>query len=69
MMPENREAWAIWQEVKTQWRASGMGIIGLVYSEVRQAATELGIEYSPGMRRKIKVLERVSLEIANSADK
>lgn len=59
----NQDAWMIWQAIKTQWRAGGMGVVGLDYSEVRYAAKEFGIEYSTRTRQKIMALER---EILNS---
>ncbi|MCP3943225.1 MAG: DUF1799 domain-containing protein [Desulfobacteraceae bacterium] len=65
----NFDAWAIWREIKTQWRAGGMGIIGLDYKEARQAARELGIKYSPRMRKKIQAMERTVLESVNTGDK
>ena len=68
LWPINEEAWAIWEEVKTQWRGGGMGPIGLDYAEVRQAAQDLGIDLSPCMKRKIRTMERVILESANSKE-
>ena len=62
LMPENFEAWELWQDVGTQWRAGPAGLIGLDYSEVRAAAEMLDIDLSPGMWRKIKKLEGKVLE-------
>ena len=45
-----------------------MGIIGLVYSEVRKAARDLGIEYGPCNKRKIKIIERIILDSVNTSD-
>lgn len=39
-----------------------MGVIGLDYAEVRQAAKDLGIEYGTRNKRKIKVIERIILD-------
>jgi len=45
-----------------------MGVIGLVYSEVRRAARDLGIDMSPCMKRKIRTIERVILESVNAKE-
>ena len=68
MWTENEEVWEIWQDVKTQWRGSGMGIIGLDYAEVRRAAKDLGIKYGTRNKRKIKVIERIILDSVNKSD-
>ncbi len=67
-MQENQDVMEIWQEVKTQWRGSGMGLIGLDYAEVRQAAADLGIEYGTRNKRKIKLIEGIILSSVNSTD-
>jgi len=61
-MPENIEALELWDQVNTQWRAGGMGVIGLDYTEVRVRAKELDIEMSDCVWRKIKILEAKVLE-------
>jgi len=62
LMPENVEAFELWEETNTQWRAGGMGIIGLDYGEVRIWARELDIDLSQCMWRKIKTLEAKALD-------
>ncbi len=62
MMPENVEVLELWIEVQTQWRAGGMGLIGLDYREVRERADELDIDMSTCVWRKIKMLENKVLE-------
>lgn len=62
LLKVNWDAWLIWQDVQTQWRAGGMGLIGLDYSEVRQSAKDLGIEYTMANKRKIQALERECLK-------
>jgi hypothetical protein len=47
--------------VHTQWRAGPAGVIGLDYPAVYQEAALMGIDLSPGMRSKIKALERFEL--------
>ncbi len=61
-MEENSEAWELWLEVNTQWRAGGMGIVGLDYPAVYREAERLEIEVSNCTMLKIKALERHVLE-------
>lgn len=61
-MPVNDDAWAIWQECRTQWHVTSMGKTGLIYAEARQAANDLGIEYTIRNRRKIQALEHFDLK-------
>ena len=56
-MPENQEAWLLWQDVKTQLRVGGMGVVGLDYAEVRQSAMELDIQWARGIKRKMQAIE------------
>jgi len=62
LMPENVDVLELWGDVNTQWRAGGMGLIGLDYREVRERARELDIDLSPCVWRKIKMLENKVLE-------
>ncbi|HCY86665.1 MAG TPA: hypothetical protein DHV36_16150 [Desulfobacteraceae bacterium] len=68
-MSENEDVWAVWHEVRTQWRGGAMGVIGLDYAEVREAFRELEIPYSRRNKRKIQTIERVILDHVNSSDK
>lgn len=45
-----------------------MGLIGLVYSEVRKAASDIGVTYSLGNKRKIQAMEREILKSVNASD-
>jgi hypothetical protein len=65
LMDENIEAWALWIEVQTQWRAGAMGVIGLDYHAVYREAERLAIDLSAGLMKKIKRLERSVLEQIN----
>ncbi len=56
-MDENEDAWDLWIEIKTQWRGSGMGIVGIDYSAVYSEAKRLEIDLSPCTMKKIKALE------------
>lgn len=48
----------VYNDIRTQWRAGGMGLVGLDYKEVRQACRELDVPYTRGLKRKIQVLEQ-----------
>jgi len=61
---ENEEALELWEAVATQWRAGGMGVVGLDYAEVRAWASDLAIDLSPCLWSKIRALERHELERA-----
>lgn len=60
-MPENSEAWIIWQEIETQVRVGMDRIVGLDYTEFRQACRDLDIYRSRGLEQKIKGLEKEML--------
>ena len=62
LWPENFEAWELWKEIETQWRAGPVGVIGLDYREVRERARELDIDLSPALWKKIKALEALILK-------
>jgi len=62
ILEENTEVLELWMDVSTQWRGTGMGIIGLDYREVRTRATELDIDLSECVWRKIRMLERIELK-------
>lgn len=67
-MPENYDAWWLWQDVKTQLRVGGMGVVGLDYAEVRQAASELDIPWCRGIKRKMQAIEYELLKSQQSKD-
>lgn len=56
-MPENDDAWSLWENVCSQWRGAGMGVIGIDHNAVRSRARDLGIEMSECMWGKINALE------------
>lgn len=60
-MDENADAWELWLWVNTQWRAGGMGIVGLDYPAVYLVAGQLGIEMSTCLMGKIRALENAVL--------
>lgn len=61
-MEENNEALELYVSVRTQWRGAGMGIIGLDYVALHQAARRLEIDLSPCVMAKISALEAHELE-------
>ena len=63
-MDANAEAWELWLSVNTQWRAGGMGIVGLDYPAVYAEAARLEIEVSNCVMGKIRALERAVLQEA-----
>lgn len=46
----------------TQWRAGGLGVVGLDYTACRAVAEDLGVVWSYGLLRKLQVIERMVLE-------
>lgn len=42
--PLNAELWSLWAHVQTQWRAGGMGLIGLDWPAVAQIARWFGVD-------------------------
>jgi len=66
-MEANAETWELWLSVNTQWRAGGLGIVGLDYPAVYAEASRLEIEISNCVMNKIRALERFMLnKIAES---
>lgn len=69
-MAENAEAWELWLAVNTQWRAGGLGIVGLDYPAVWAMAARLEIEVGNCLMRKIQGLEReVLAQMSDEAKK
>jgi hypothetical protein len=52
---------ALWDHANTQWRAGGLGIIGIDFLAVEKIAGVLGIEFNCAMLRKIRTLELFEL--------
>lgn len=63
MAAGNAEAMELWLHVQTQWRAGGLGLVGLDYTAVRREARELGLYMSHGMMRKLQSLEHYCLRM------
>jgi len=58
LLPGNYEAWELWNAVTTQWRVGSMGILlGLDYTAMFAVADILGIDMTPAILTKIRVLE------------
>ena len=47
----------LWLAVRTQWRAGGVGLVGLDYIAVQHEADRLGIDLLPPAMDKIRALE------------
>ncbi len=62
-MPENADAWDLWNLCSTQWRV-GFSLVGLDYLAVYETAKIHEIEMTPQLHQKIRVLERFELERA-----
>ena len=67
-MDENAEAWELWLEIQTQWRAGPAGILGLDYNILYMEAKRLEIDLSNCMMAKIKALELATLDMVNKDD-
>jgi hypothetical protein len=67
-MPENEESWDLWHTAQAQWRAGGLGVIGLDYGCLIQLAQLMNIEWTPGLLRKIQALEAYTLKRIGKVD-
>lgn len=63
-MPENEDAWELWTLAGTQWRV-GFSVVGLDFPAVFQIAELHGIEMTPNLFQKLKVLEIATLKKQN----
>jgi hypothetical protein len=61
-MPDNRDAWDLWQAAKTQWRVGMGGLVGIDYTAVRQIAVVLDIDMTPALLYKLRELESYTLQ-------
>ena len=61
LMAENVAAWRLWGRVNTQWRVGVGGVYGLDYNAVAVVAEIYGLEITPGLFEKLRVLEDVVL--------
>ncbi|MCU0589861.1 MAG: DUF1799 domain-containing protein [Desulfobacterales bacterium] len=64
-MPGNIDAWELWQACRTQWRAAGMGVIGLDYGLVLKLSRLMRIEITPALLGKIQAIEAAALKKMN----
>ncbi len=67
-MPVNEEALELWLAVRTQWRAGGLGVVGIDYLAVQQEADRLEIDLNRCLMRKIQALEQVEVGKQHAAD-
>lgn len=64
-MPENEEALWFYLEVRTQWRVSIGGLVGLDYGAVKNEAERLEVDLSNSLMAKIKAIERAEIGRGN----
>jgi len=62
LIPENCEAWELWNTVNTQWRMGRNGPVGLDYPAVMSVSQVLFIEITPAILHKIRKLEEYELK-------
>lgn len=62
ILPENFDAWRLWLNVSTQWRAGGFQIVGLDYPAVFKIAEILYIDVTPDLFLKLRELEKYELD-------
>jgi hypothetical protein len=60
-MYDNIEAWQLWNSLKTQWRTSFGGVVGIDYTAIPFVSDSLDIVITPNMLQKIKALEYATL--------
>jgi len=68
-MSENQEAWQIWNEIKTQWRAGPAGVIGIDYRMINRACHETGIFFTRALKLKIMACESEVLKCLHKQQK
>lgn len=61
LLPENEEAWELWNLAGTQWRV-GFSVVGMDFPAVFQIAELYGIEMTPCLFQKLKTLELATLK-------
>ena len=69
LLPENDEALELWRASGSQWRAGGMGVIGLDYPAVFLVADKLDIDVDHVMLHKIQAMEQAALLNQRDKDK
>ena len=60
--PNNEEALELWLASRTQWRAGGVGVVGIDYLAVQQEAERLEIDLNRCLMRKVQALEQLELK-------
>ena len=61
LLPANDDALELWLEIRTQWRTSMAGMVGLDYTALHLEAERLDLPLSRDLTRKIKALEAWTL--------
>ena len=61
-MPENEEANLLWHYCRRQLRMSFSGPVGIDFNAVFSVAEVLGLDMSPALLTKLRILENVMIE-------
>jgi hypothetical protein len=64
-LPENADAWDVFQACSSSWNTSMAGVVGLDYSAVRAIAEAMNVEWTEDLFRRIKYLESEQLQHLN----
>lgn len=59
---ENYTVWRLWDAIRTQWRTSFGGAVGLDFIAVKAIADVLDIELTPNLLKKLAKLEAMNLD-------
>lgn len=69
-VPLNADLWLLWLHVQTQWRAGGMGVIGLDWPAVMLMAKWLGYDLRiPRLYRGLQLCEQAVLKAQSRASR
>jgi hypothetical protein len=61
LLENNIDAYNLWMLIKTQWRVSGVGVVGLDYNVIYLECNRLEIDLSNCLMAKIRALEKFEL--------
>lgn len=59
---ENETALRVWDEIQTQWRATGFGVVGMDWPAAFVIARVLHVPMTDRLFKKLRALERLELE-------
>jgi hypothetical protein len=61
ILKENIDVFDLWDAAGTQWRSGGFSVVGLDYPAVYKIAEVIGIEETPILHQKLRILESLQL--------